>query len=235
MVSTMRPWQLGGAGTLLWLTRRWRPLVAHRYEYMFTPAQLGFLCSCLDETRGVPGDVVEIGCARGSTTVFLNKHLDELEASCRYVALDTFTGFLAGDIAYEVTRRGKSQHEEEYARAFTGTSIELYRYTMRLNGVSRVHAVKGGVSDVDLVSLAPRVAMALIDVDLYRPVRASIGKIYPLLQPGGIMIVDDCTTGGPWDGALQAYREFVTERDLPEVVVHQKLGVIKRPSALSGR
>ena len=48
----------------------------YRYNYNFTPSQLCRLVRLLNETRDVPGIVMEIGCAYGDTTVFLNKHMD---------------------------------------------------------------------------------------------------------------------------------------------------------------
>ena len=75
---------------------------------MFTPAQLAFLVRCLDETEGVPGTIVEIGCATGRTTVFLNKHLDEVHSSRGYVCIDTFSGFTEDDVSFETSQRGKA-------------------------------------------------------------------------------------------------------------------------------
>ena len=68
-------------------------LVAARYPYFFTPAQLAFLCECLDRDFNLPGCVVEVGCARGFTTIFLNRHLEARGIRKKYYALDTFGGF----------------------------------------------------------------------------------------------------------------------------------------------
>ena len=43
-----------------------------RYQFAFTPRQLMELVRWLDEARRVSGDVVEVGCFVGATTVFLN-------------------------------------------------------------------------------------------------------------------------------------------------------------------
>ncbi len=65
-------------------------LFVHRYTYMFSPERLFFLCQRLTDTKGMPGPVLEIGCAYGQTTVFLNRHLDCLEDSRQYICIDTF-------------------------------------------------------------------------------------------------------------------------------------------------
>ena len=45
-----------------------------------------------------------------------------------------------------------------------------------------------------------------------------------------MIVVDDCDPNDfRWDGSDQAYKEFMKEIDQPAVVVHRKLGVIKKP------
>lgn len=79
-------------------------MLFYRYDYMFRPRELALLVSSLTETHGQPGPILEIGCAAGHTTVYLNKHLDDLADLRDYVCLDTFAGFTDADIAVEVPR-----------------------------------------------------------------------------------------------------------------------------------
>src|SRR6516165_11880828 len=53
-------------------------LIDHRYLYMFTPAQLAFLCEQITNGADIPGSILEVGCETGRTTVFLNRHIDSL-------------------------------------------------------------------------------------------------------------------------------------------------------------
>jgi O-methyltransferase len=85
--------------------RRW---FFPRFSYNFTAPQLCFLCQCIEDTKHVEGAIAEIGCATGSTTVFLNKFMDAQNIQKTYYALDTFCGFVADDIALEVVDRGKT-------------------------------------------------------------------------------------------------------------------------------
>src|SRR3981189_1053087 len=48
-----------------------------RYPYMFSPAQLIALTDCIKSVSDVPGSFVEVGCAYGATTVFLNKFMND--------------------------------------------------------------------------------------------------------------------------------------------------------------
>jgi O-methyltransferase len=198
----------------------------HGYEYMFTPAQLAFLVRCLDETEGVPGAIVEIGCASGRTTVFLNKHLDDLRSSRPYVCVDTFAGFSEDDVRFETERRGKSG---DVFRGFRTNDKEWFDRNLADNRIDRVASFQADIKAFDLAAAAPAISMCLVDVDLYQPVKVALGKVIPLVSAGGIVVVDDVIDHGDFDGAGQAYREFVSERGTPAEVVLQKLGVLRAP------
>lgn len=90
----------------------------YRFDYMFRPRELCLLVSTLTRTHGLQGPILEIGCAAGHTTVFLNKHLDDLGDSRAYVCIDTFAGFTAQDIAVE---RDRGKDPSLYAHLFRGT------------------------------------------------------------------------------------------------------------------
>ncbi len=62
-----------------------RKYLYYRYDFSFSPNQLCFLVSCLNRTACVEGRVVEIGCAYGHTTVFLEKHLTTTDDIREYV------------------------------------------------------------------------------------------------------------------------------------------------------
>ena len=194
-----------------------------RYMYNFTPPQLMFLCEALERTRNLPGPVLEIGCAGGFTTLFLNRYMDSMRIEKPYVCIDTFGGFTEADVAVELGSRGKQAGE--YGRLWTDWSKELFEQTMRLNRVSRVRTIQADINELDTSPLgAP--SMCLVDVDLYRPVTSALQKVYPAMAGGGMIIVDDCAPNSKYDGALQAYTDFTRERGLPLRLTLDKLGVI---------
>ncbi len=47
-----------------------------------------------------------------------------------------------------------------------------------------------------------------------------------------MIVVDDCSLAEPrWDGALQAYPEFIKSNGLPENIVCDRLGIIEKSQA----
>ncbi|MEO5679860.1 MAG: class I SAM-dependent methyltransferase [Acidimicrobiales bacterium] len=202
---------------------RLRKYLYYKYDYSFTPAQLCFLVGCLQRTASVRGPILEVGCAYGHTTAFLNKHLEAVDDPRQYVCVDTFGGFTASDTKAEATR-GKSL--DSFEGRYEDASLRFFERTMANSGVTRVRAVKA-----DIVSWVPdiseKLSFCLIDVDLYQPVKAALKKLVPLMQPGGIIVVDDCKEHPLWDGALQAYQEFVEGEGRLPLIFEGQLGLIE--------
>jgi predicted O-methyltransferase YrrM len=198
-------------------------LLFYRYDYMFRPSELSLLVTSLTETSGMSGPIFEIGCAAGHTTVYLNKHLDDLEDSRDYVCLDTFAGFTKDDIAVEV---GRGHDSNRYAYLFRAYRKEWFDQTMVNNRVERVTSIQ---ADVNTFAFSPYedISFCLIDVDLMRPVQQSLKEVFPRMAPGGIILVDDCRPSVKYDGALAAYLEFVNAHNFPVDIREGKVGVIK--------
>jgi hypothetical protein len=206
------------------LRRRFLP----RYVYNFDAAQLVYLCQALEQTRNIPGAVVEIGVAGGETTLFLNNYLDARNITKEYLAVDTFDGFMNSDIELEVSARGKRASDYRGVDGFHVNKRSWYDATMQMNGVTRVRSIPADVNELDLSSLGA-IAFCLLDVDLYRPTKNALPQVYQALAAGGLIIVDDCSPDDPrWDGALQAYSEFMHELGRPGEIVHRKLGVVSK-------
>lgn len=196
-----------------------------RFQSMMTPAQLCFLCQCIEKTREVPGQVVEVGCALGTTTIFLNKYMDAQNIDKRYICVDTFSGFVAEDINYEVTKRGK---RADQLTAFQVNKKSWFDGTMAMNGITRVQSIKADINKLDF-SMLGDIAFCLLDVDLYRPIAHALPYLFSALSPGGIIVVDDCDPRHTrWDGADQAYKKFMEQMSMPPRVVFNKLGVIEK-------
>ncbi len=206
----------------------WRRRVLPRYVYNFDAAQLCFLCEGLERTRNIAGSIVEVGVGGGETTLFLNNYLDASGIDKKYFAVDTFAGFVEKDIALEVTQRGKRETDYQGVAGFRVNKQTWYDATMQLNGVTRVQSIQADANEFDLRSLGA-ISFCLLDVDLYRPSKKALDELYDALSVGGIIVVDDCSAeDARWDGALQAYQEFMREIAKPEQIVFKKLGVVTK-------
>jgi len=198
---------------------RW---VAPRYRYKISPGELSFLCEAMTATSGSSGSILEIGVARGETSAFSLEHLRTTNDPRRVFFLDTFSGFTEDSIEYEVGVRGKQK--KSYG-AFRYGDEEIFARNLRVRGYENFTTVKGDASALDFAQFAP-IDVVLLDIDLYVPTKSVLEKIWPHLATPGYICVDDCQGDTQWDGAFQAYQEFILSKGLDAKVVGGKGGVI---------
>jgi predicted O-methyltransferase YrrM len=196
-----------------------------RFPYGFTAPQLCFLCRCIEDSRHVVGAIAEIGCAGGYTTLFLNKYMDAQNIRKVYYAMDTFSGFVADDIEIEVTKRGKTKN---LFTGFQANKKKWFDWAMQQNNMTQVQSIGADVNEYDLTTLGP-LAFVLLDVDLYRPMKKCLREVYQVLSPGGTIVVDDCDpSNSQYDGADQAYKEFMGEMGQATECIYGKLGIVRK-------
>lgn len=196
-----------------------------KYKLQFQPQQLIYLCVCIENTKDLEGDILEIGCARGRTTIFLNKYMDFAGIEKEYICIDTFGGFTKRDIRIE--REKRSKENTNYLSSFNLNSKFWFDETMKLNNIHRVKSLKSDICETDHLEGIGKIAFCLIDLDLFNPVKIAVKKAYPILSPKGIIVVDDCKPNNIWDGAYDAYTEFISKNQLPQKILLDKLGVIE--------
>jgi len=198
----------------------------YRYHYMFSPSQMCFLISCVNQTKDVDGIYFEIGCAEGRTTVFLNKHMQDKGIKKKYICLDTFSGFTNEDMDFEHSKREKDK--DVLKIQFVANKKKWVDSTLKMNNINDVETIESDINTFELSdSKFNKIAMCLLDVDLYKPVLSALNKVYDRMQKGGIIIVDDCKQDKYYDGALQAYMEFCKSKSIEPNIVEEKLGIIK--------
>jgi O-methyltransferase len=196
------------------------------YDFAITPGQMLVLMEALRDTDALPGDVIEVGVARGKTTLLLNKFLDEIGSSKKYFAVDTFGGFVAGDVDFEKVQRGKKGYSY---RGFSYNDVNVWRkVVVERNALRRVVIIAQDIKTVEFDE-QQRFTVAFLDVDLYLPTRAGLAKLWPRISPGGVVVVDDVSDSGPYDGANQAFDEFVSEHALRDwEKIPPKCGILRK-------
>ena len=204
------------------LVFRYTNLGVPKYSYNIEPAQLALLVNELDRLRDTKGNIVEIGVARGLTTRFLCQHIvnEKLENTLALYAVDTFNSFVPAHLDFEVKERGKSLSD---LRGFAYNDYDVWRRNFA--AYPFVKAIQGDCAALDYTRLAP-IKLALLDVDLYLPTKATLPKVFDALVDGGVILVDDVLNSSTYDGAYQAYVEFCAVRGIAPRIIGNKCGVI---------
>jgi hypothetical protein len=167
--------------------------------------------------RGVTGDVVECGVWRGGSTMLAALTLAERDDGRTLWLYDTFEGMpdptdrdvdIAGTRVVEEWDDIRVQGGQILARA----TLAEVRANMASTGVpeDRIRYVQGKVEDTIPRHAPAHIALLRLDTDWYESTRHELEQLWPRLEPGGVLIIDDY---GHWAGAREAVDEFFGSRE----------------------
>lgn len=133
----------------------------------------------------VEGDLVEVGCNQGQSSVLIAKVISDFGSSKQLHVFDSFEGLPpASDVD------GASYREGDLA-----TSEEVLVHNFKLHGLRLPIIHKGWFKDTLADGLPKKISFAYLDGDLYDSIMISLENVYPRLSKGGICLVDDyCDT-----------------------------------------
>lgn len=158
------------------------------------------------EQHGIEGDVVECGIWRGGNIVLARKY-----APSRLCWLyDTFTGMTMpteNDMSQTVKPKYADKPLEEWV-GHAAVSVAEVREVLKQFDVlddDKLRFVVGDVCETLKTTRPEKIALLRLDTDWYASTAAELHWLYPLLVPGGFMIVDDF---GHWPGARRAVLEY---------------------------
>jgi hypothetical protein len=171
------------------------------------------------ERRGVPGAFAECGVWRGGSVLTMILVLQELGVDDRDIHLfDTFEGMTAptehdtsalDPPALETWQKAEQSGERAWSELFNGQVFDeaSVREMLASTGypTERLHFARGPVEET-LPGAAPdRLALLRLDTDWYESTRHELEHLWPRLEDGGVLIVDDY---GHWEGARRAVDEY---------------------------
>jgi predicted O-methyltransferase YrrM len=165
---------------------------------------------------GIAGDYVECGVWRGGSSMMAALALAQAGDGGRTMWLyDTFEGMSEPTAEDAPNPLEAADVHDQWARNETGdhndwcyAPLDEVRANMRSAGVGdeRLKLVKGKVEDTIPGAIPERIALLRLDTDWYESTRHELEHLYPLLQPGGVLIIDDY---GHWPGARRAVDEYL--------------------------
>lgn len=175
--------------------------------------------------NSLPGAFVECGVWRGGSSMLTALTLQALTDADRELWLyDTFEG-MADPGEHDAGRhepdlvadwdhfKGNTSHP-----VFAHATLQDVQANMRSTGYAaeRIRYVEGKVEDTIPAELPASIALLRLDTDWYDSTRHELEHLYPLLVPGGVLIIDDY---GYWAGARRAVDEWLAAQDAPPMLV----------------
>lgn len=188
-----------------------------------TPERIAALCNAVNYIvkNNIEGDIVECGVWRGgSSMAAIDTLISNKDLSREIYLYDTFEGMsapteddkvLSGTSAKELM---DSSNREDPTSVWCYSTIEEVQQNVgSLNyPKNKIHYVKGMVEDSIPATLPGKIAILRLDTDFYESTKHELHHLYPLLVPGGVIIIDDY---GHWEGARKAVDEYIETQKLP--------------------
>ena len=161
----------------------------------------------LKDTVGVPGDIYEFGCWKGSNLMFLAKVHSLLESSSckRIYGFDNFSGLPEGgekDGNFSKNKVGKYHGDENLLR----TVIDLFDLSSKINLVigDALRTIPKFIQEYP-ESIC---SFAYLDFDLYEPTKKALEFLENSLSVGGVIVFDEAGMK-EWPGETIAMKEFL--------------------------
>ena len=187
-----------------------KPLIYRFPPIMLSPERMMLWQLTLIETADVDGDVVEVGCYLGGTAAVAARMMKNLGNRKQYRVYDTFSGFTKAQWTAE-SAVGVSQ---DARNEFSSNSPELARWVLDRHGGKDVAMHTGDIATLPEHDLPAKISACLLDVDLTEPIYLGLTRLYPKLQEGGTILVDDCNDGS-WKAKI-GYEKFMNELQKPD-------------------
>ena len=164
----------------------------------------------------IEGAIVECGVWRGGSMLTMLETLKQYSVINRDIYLyDTFTGMSTpsredGIFAHE---KFKELQTGEDKSNWCCADLNDVKSTINLSEYpnEKLHYVKGKIEGTVPGTIPDKISLLRLDMDWYSPTIHALTYLYPKVQSGGVIILDDY---GHWDGCKQAVDRFVEENDV---------------------
>jgi hypothetical protein len=165
----------------------------------------------------IPGCFVECGVWRGGSAMAVALALEQEGNVDRELYLfDTFEGMTKPtehDRSYDGESAGAQLRRSDRSETiWCYADLADVQANMRSTGYpeQRVHLIKGPVEQtIPTNPPVPAIALLRLDTDWYESTKHELEHLFPLLERGGILILDDY---GHWQGARQAVDDYLARQ-----------------------
>lgn len=189
---------------------------------MTSPARVNALIDAVHyvSANNITGAMVECGVWKGGSAMVMMLTLMKLGNESRdFYLYDTFTGMSAPgdeDISYQGDKAHDTFSNLKLSEDVSGwclSPLEEVKQNVFSTGYNKdkVYFIKGKVEDTIPENIPQSIAILRLDTDWYESTKHELIHLFPLLQPNGVLIIDDY---GHWEGSRKAVDEYISENNI---------------------
>lgn len=168
---------------------------------------------------GLRGALVELGCYTGTTSLFLQRLLQEDDSTNEFHVYDSFSGLpekTAEDNSPAGTQfKGGELHaaKSQFIRHFKQAHLPL----------PIMHA--GWFEELTAEDMPGSIAFAFLDGDFYSSIKTSLRLVTPRLEPNSVLVIDDYANEA-LPGARKAADEWAKVHGC-SIIPEASLGIVR--------
>jgi O-methyltransferase len=170
-----------------------------------------------------PGAVVEFGCYVGTTSLFIRRLLDSRHESGRqFHAYDSFEGLP------EKAGADQSAAGTDFTAGKLAVSKKEFLHQFRAAKLVPPATHKAWFSDLTAKDVPSEIAFAFLDGDFYGSILDSLKLVWPRMQPGGTVLIDDYQRP-ELPGVEKAVRDYFRSisQAVPALRIEHNIAVIR--------
>jgi O-methyltransferase len=142
--------------------------------------------------NNIEGDIVELGCNVGTTSIFIKKFLDVYGCNKQYHVYDSWEGL--PPLVQEDTNKSPQHFSQGSCKTSKETFVNVFNHFQLQLPI--IHS--GWFKDIPDEEYPEKICFAFYDGDFYTSITDSFEKTFHKIQKGGIIIIDD-VGGTPLD------------------------------------
>lgn len=168
------------------------------------------ICKLLSMIDSVSGDIIEVGTFDGDTSEIICRYLLENQINKKFYGLDTFSGYLGEDMA-----GANKDSIFNFVNKVWDSKKEKVENKLSFYGKQNYQIIEGDckktIPECIQNNTFNHFSLVYIDCNLYRPSMKSMDNLFPLLHAGGIMAIDEHTTGGETKAIKEIAKKYNQE------------------------
>ncbi|GAA0104094.1 hypothetical protein UT300013_07160 [Paraclostridium sordellii] len=159
----------------------------------------------------IPGEILEFGVYKGASIIRFATYRELLENtySRKIIGFDIFGEFPKTD--NDDDNKFIQRFEEQGGNGISKEALEDF---IKHKNINNIELIKGNIFDTldEFLEKNKQIKISLLhlDLDVYKPTKFILEKLYERMVPGGIIVFDDY---GTVKGATDAIDEFLKEKN----------------------
>ena len=156
--------------------------------------------------NNIDGDIVELGCNIGTTSIYIRKWLNKHKSSKIYHVYDSWEGLP------KKLECDKGLGNRQYFEGSCKTSKESFIQQFKIRNLLLPEIHSGWFKEIPDKEYPDKICFAFLDGDFYSSIMDSLNKIYYKMVKGGIIIIDDCGWSA-LPGCKKAVEDFLQDKE----------------------